>query len=345
MTTRRTTTRVEIPLPPASNGTPKRTSSSATNAGMTIIDASAASPWLPTPLEMILLSIYPGTLVFGSLFSTLTVNSTLSPYSHLSQSYAPEHAPSYFAKKSNIFNVYFVKQGWLWITVAFLLFVFTHASLGPKFDVTAFTRRRVQALARYTVITAFWIAVTQWFFGPPIVDRGFRLTGGQCAILLSDREAAREELGDVKEALTHAACKLHGGQWSGGHDISGHVFLLVVGSAMLWFEVLPAVLGLAGLRQARRIQTEGGLVRSAAIETTEPGEKGIPVPKDVGWGVKATMTVAAASMWMLLMTAAYFHTWFEKFTGFVVASIALYVVYFVPRGVPAVRRVLGMPGA
>ncbi|KAK6428923.1 hypothetical protein LTR95_014933 [Oleoguttula sp. CCFEE 5521] len=310
MTTRRTTTRVEIPFPPASNGTPKRTSSSATNKGMTHIDAPAASPWLPTPLEMILLAIYPGTLIFGSLFSTLTVNSTLSPYSHLSQSYAPEHAPSYFAKKSNIFNVYFVKQGWLWITVAFLLFVFTHPSLGPKFDVTAFTRRRVQALARYAVITAFWIAVTQWFFGPPIVDRGFRLTGGQCAILLSDREAAREELGDVKEALTHAA-----------------------------------FIGLAGLRQARRIQTEGGLVRSAAIETTEPGEKGIPVPKDVGWGVKATMTVAAASMWMLLMTAAYFHTWFEKFTGFVVASVALYVVYFVPRGVPAVRRVLGMPGA
>ena len=46
---------------------------------------------------------------------------------------------------------------------------------------------------------------------------------------------------------------------------------------------------------------------------------------------------------MLLMTAAYFHTWFEKFTGFLVAGSALYVVYILPRAVPAVRQVLGMP--
>jgi hypothetical protein len=47
---------------------------------------------------------------------------------------------------------------------------------------------------------------------------------------------------------------------------------------------------------------------------------------------------------MLLMTAAFFHTWVEKFTGLMVAFAGLWVVYFLPRGVPAVRAVLGMPG-
>jgi hypothetical protein len=48
--------------------------------------------------------------------------------------------------------------------------------------------------------------------------------------------------------------------------------------------------------------------------------------------------------WMLLMTAAFFHTWFEKFTGFVVAFLAVTLIYFVPRGVPLLRVALGMPG-
>lgn len=72
--------------------------------------------------------------------------------------------------------------------------------------------------------------------------------------------------------------------------------------------------------------------------------EGWKVTKEVGTGVQLACFVAAASMWMLLMTAAYFHTWFEKFTGFLVASSALYFVYFLPRAVPALRAVLGMPG-
>ena len=159
-------------------------------------------------------------------------------------------------------------------------------------------------------------------------------------------------MSDAREVFTHAACKGIGGTWKGGHDISGHVFLLILGSAMLWLELLPAVLRMEGLREARRIRTEGGLVRSAAIETPNevkpgelrPGGGNMPVPKDLGLGVQAALGVAGLSWWMLLMTAAYFHTWFEKFTGLLVAFGAIYAVYFLPRAVPALRKVLGMPG-
>lgn len=61
-------------------------------------------------------------------------------------------------------------------------------------------------------------------------------------------------------------------------------------------------------------------------------------------GVKVSLMVAGLMGWMLLMTAAYFHTWFEKFTGLCVAFGAIYFVYFLPRGVPVLRHILGMPG-
>ena len=150
-------------------------------------------------------------------------------------------------------------------------------------------------------------------------------------------------MGNAEEVLTHAACKMIGGQWKGGHDISGHVFLLILGSAMLWLELLPAVLRMEGLREARRIMTTGGLVRSASVETqtqgVEAGES-----KELGIGIKVALFVAGLSWWMLLMTAAYFHTWFEKFTGFMVAFSTIYAVYFLPRAIPAIRQVVGMPG-
>jgi len=344
MATRRTTAKVEVPIPPTSNG---RATSTKENASKLDSPPPAHSPFLPTPLETLLLAVYPGTLLLGSLFSTLHPSSRHATYLAVTQSYAIDEAPSYFAKKSNIFNVYFVKVGWVWITLAFALFTLTHSSLGPPLR-PALTRRRAQAALRYLAITTVWVFVTQWFFGPPIIDRSFRWTGGVCAVMASDSPAAmaeKAEMSDVREIFTHAACKGIGGQWRGGHDISGHVFLLILGSAMLWLEFLPAVLRMEGLREARRILTDGGLVRSAAVETQdEPRGENMAVPEHVGIGVRASLFVAGLSWWMLLMTAAYFHTWFEKFTGLLVAFTAIYAVYFLPRAVPAVRKVIGMPG-
>jgi len=189
--------------------------------------------------------------------------------------------------------------------------------------------------------------VTQWFFGPPLIDRGFRITGGQCEVIYGqDVESRRkqEEMSDAREVATHAACKLVGGTWKGGHDISGHVFILILGSAMLWLEILPAVLVAGGLREDRRIVMADGAVKSAAVETKDRKDGNMEVPKELGLGVKVALGVAGLSWWMLLMTAAYFHTWFEKFTGLVVAFVALYFVYFLPRAIPAIRQVVGMPG-
>ncbi|MCJ1365168.1 hypothetical protein MMC16_004288 [Acarospora aff. strigata] len=301
-------------------------------------------PFLPTSLEAALLAIYPSTLLLGSLFSLLDPSARAAPYSAVSQSHPANLAPSYFAQKKNFFNVFFVKIGWFWTTLAFFIFLFTHPSTGPS-KALVLTPPRLQAALRWGLLTLWWTFVTQWFFGPPMIDRGFRLTGGQCE-LLADPEA-RAGMTDARKLATHAACKAVGGKWFGGHDISGHVFLLVLGSGFLWMEILPVILRHAGLREERLVAGEKTGITSAAVETQSVGDVGdrdAEQEKAGSGGVNAPLVVAGLSWWMLLMTAAYFHTWFEKFTGLMVAFVGIFTVYFLPRAIPSMRAVIGMPG-
>lgn len=113
-----------------------------------------------------------------------------------------------------------------------------------------------------------------------------------------------------------------------------------MGSSLLWLEFLPALTRVEGLRDGRLITLRDGKVASVSVE------KEVQKTEDeaTARGVKFALGVAALMWWMLLMTAAYFHTWFEKFTGLAVAFAGLYTVYFAPRGVPTLRAYLGMPG-
>jgi len=308
----------------------------------------ASSPFFPTPLEALLLSTYPLTLIAGSLFSSLshTTRTTKSAYSPQHQSFQPpHHAPSYFAQKRNVFNLYFVKIGWFWMTVALASFLFTHPHFGAPLKLWRWNRRRIAAVLRWLAATGVWTLVTQWFFGPPLIDRSFRLTGGACENVALKQAGLKERGSLGREILTHAECKMLGGTWSGGIDISGHVFLLILGSAVLWLEVLPTVLKTQGLREARRITMSDGRIVSASVET-QGGEKQAAKERSevTKLGVKVIVAVVGLSWWMLLMTAAFFHTWSEKLSGLIVAFLGVWLVYFLPRGMPRVRAVLGLPG-
>ncbi|MCJ1244077.1 hypothetical protein MMC30_001274 [Trapelia coarctata] len=264
-------------------------------------------PLLPTPLEALLLAIYPSTLLVGSIFSLLEPHARVAPYSALLQSHPSASAPSYFAQKKNLFNVFFVKIGWFWTSFAFLVFLFLHPSTGPSRSLVL-TRRRLQGLLRYGLLTVWWMLVTQWFFGPGLVDRGFLLTGGKCEQIKTEEGRAR--MGETEEFFTAAACKAVGGQWKGGHDISGHVFLLVLGSAFLGFEILPVVGRWAGLREMRMVKRGDGGVGSAEGEAVVETVRGLE--GEGREGLSVPVGVVGLMWWMLLMTAAYFHTWFEK---------------------------------
>lgn len=376
---------------PSSN-TPTTPSNTTTTANMPSTDPPAThSPYRPTSTEAIFLSIYPLTLFFGSLFSHLSP--TLRPpfnnstYSVDAQSFQPASAaPSYFAQKRNVFNVYFVKYGWFWCTFAFLIFTALSsrgraARAGSKKNSPQEEknvsderlRRRYQALIRWAIATTFWILVTQWCFGPPLIDRGFALSGGACDLAAhnvdhpEDTSSAKEEVASI---LTHAACTVAKGTWRGGYDISGHVFILVLGSGMLWMEMVPYVFRqFHGFHVGRVIRRhDGRLCRVGSPETArDVAAFPLHTPAAVrsiadavknelhhsapsmsrairGYATTLSLAVAVLSWWMLLMTAAFFHTWFEKLTGCAVAFLALWVIYFVPRGVPWVRGIEGMPG-
>ncbi|KID79735.1 FIT family protein [Metarhizium brunneum] len=297
-------------------------------------------PLLPTPTERLLLAVFPLVLVFGTLFSVLSPETRSAHYDHMTQSHSqdPSAAPSYFARKSNIFNVVFVKRGWGWTTFAFYFFLFTHPSGGAGgLDITP---RRLRAVLRWAAVTAWWFLVTQWCFGPPMIDRGFRWTGGKCD--MAERDVLQGSA-DIGEAFTAVACKAAGGKWNGGHDISGHVFLLVLGTCFLAQEIGWAVSRWSSrLAEERCIVLPDGAVKSANVEAeTAAGQGG---GYALGIGTRTALGVAGLNLWMLLMTAIYFHTWFEKLTGLLTALVGVYLVYIVPRVVPAVRAVIGLPG-
>ncbi|KAF5021472.1 hypothetical protein F66182_6493 [Fusarium sp. NRRL 66182] len=324
--------------------TTRRAAKAAAEGNDTAMDTSTrtststprTSPFLPTPLERACLILFPAFLIFGTIFSVISPQTRASPYDPITQSHHqdPSFSPSYFARKSNIFNVLFVKRGWAWITVAFLAFNFSHPS-------TAAAGRRLRACLRWAIVTGTWFLVTQWCFGPALIDRGFRWTGGRCELARREIEFGDNSVGDK---VTAVACKAAGGKWKGGHDISGHVFLLTLGTAFLMQEVGWAVLRWSGkLDEERCVVMNDGALKSANVESDTSIGEGAEEPA-LGLGGKFAVGVMGLSLWMLLMTAIYFHTWFEKFTGLLTAFTAFYAVYIVPRFVPAVRQVIGLPG-
>ncbi|KAH9993653.1 inositol phospholipid synthesis and fat-storage-inducing TM-domain-containing protein [Xylariaceae sp. FL0662B] len=290
------------------------------------------SPYLPTRLETLALLVYPALLVFGTLFSALSPQTRAARYDAAAHAHAQgaDEVPSYFARKDNVFNTLFVKRGWAWVTVAFAVFALAHPALGS-------TARRTRAALRWALVTAWWFLVTQWCFGPAIIDRGFRFTGGKCDAAVAEGGAL-----DGAGVFTAAACKAAGGRWSGGHDISGHVFLLVLGSYFLLQEIGWVVYRAGGFggREERSIVMHDGAVKGAGVEAerSEGGEQ------ELGLGGKFVLGVVGLCWWMLLMTAIYFHTWFEKLTGLLVAFMAIYPVYILPRWIPALRAFIGLPG-
>ena len=154
--------------------------------------------------------------------------------------------------------------------------------------------------------------MTQWFFGPALIDRSFRLSGGQCELVM-EAEKGNVEMDNTRQFVTGYACKAVGGQWKGGHDISGHVFLLVLGSMFIFEEVFHVVLKSQRVKEERTVFMADGAVKSAAVEAGSDGsDTTVQSPAQWTIGAKVVLGVAGVSIYMLLMTAAYFHTWFEK---------------------------------
>ncbi|KAK2732888.1 hypothetical protein FQN57_002454 [Myotisia sp. PD_48] len=260
----------------------------------------------------VLLAVYPVTLLIGSLFSRI------SPTANPSRSSRPDlltasevHEPiNYFAQKANIFNVYFVKIGWLWTTLAFMSILltqpaFTNSRISPESRL----RRAGQAVCRYGIVTLSWILTTQWCFGPAVIDRSFIATGGKCESLRRQGQLDDSTL-NPSLVLTSVLCKASGGVWQGGHDVSGHAFMLVLTNAFLIFELLGAIrptLSAPKYKSSENNNKSGDTMNGQLINKLEDIQS-----NSSRLSLHFVLAVVGLAWWMLLMTGIWFHTWLEK---------------------------------
>ncbi|GMM37808.1 Scs3 protein [Saccharomycopsis crataegensis] len=249
------------------------------------------------------------------------------------------------------------------------------------------------SILRYLMATLWWVFFTQWFFGRPLMDRVFLATGGKCtSIAHSERllnyidrnpdlknELRKIEIDsgsylgpgplvpnsdgisdsdvDAYEAkISSAICRRVGGNWKGGHDPSGHCFLLVHASLFLWFELLPlSVLQIRKLYETNHIFHQ--LVNSSELlevlvckwsfdldfATFRNKAQSMPAHRPSGRGKimeilaflgtppVVTWMLLGLWSWMLLITTIYFHSLPELIGGFAAGYFEIVTAIYMSR--------------
>lgn len=254
---------------------------------------------------------------------------------HLTSS--DEEVSNYYNNKNNLINQYFVKQGWFWTTLAIVLFysiILTksqyHLSNGKKKSEVI-----KSGVIKYIFATIWWILFTQWCFGLPIMDKVYILTGGKCSGINVNKDVTKfpkfvlQKLTEIEgsnelfesKSITSYTCRKLGGSWVGGHDPSGHVFLLVhssmymfLESALFWKSWMVFKSSIAKLIQG--VKARDMLAISQFILET---------PHII------IMGLCALWWFMLFMTNIYFHSLAEKLVGLGFGYLGVFIVYFLPR--------------
>lgn len=335
--TTRTGARSQLHTPSKAQSTTTRSETGTETETARIITSSARRTARPSPY---LLLLYPVILATGSLYAVISPIAHLDPTSSSSSSgttltnlnintTAHTAQPNYFASKRNLLNLLFVKQGWLWTSLAFLFLQLTTTTTST----TTSSRNnqklnyRLQALLRYAVVTTSWLFMTKWFFGPSLIDRSFTLTGGQCEY----RPHSSSPSEHLALNASATACKAAGGRWRGGHDLSGHVFMLVLSSAFLLYELY-----LADSQTSQSPSSDSATPLHTILTNTSTTQEETLKPKErqlKSYARYFLYAVVALDGLMLLTTAIWFHTWLEKLSGMVVAGTVVYGTYFAGRGV------------
>ncbi|KAI5949884.1 hypothetical protein KGF54_005361 [Candida jiufengensis] len=228
-----------------------------------------------------------------------------------------EEIYNYYNQKGNFINQFFVKKGWGWTTLIIILF-YTFVII-PKSN----NKPKTLALGviKYLVVTFWWILFTQWCFGLPIMDKIFVYTGGVCQLDTSVNQPHTfiqdlETLVWKSSSVSSYHCRKLKGNWSGGHDPSGHVFLMIHSSIYLYLEIENYI-------------TWNYLVHELKLLKN----KQLKNPLDIVQLVIEISTIGLIGLWwfMLLMTNVYFHSILEKLVGLGFGYFGVALVYILPR--------------
>ncbi|WVQ83729.1 hypothetical protein IAT38_005873 [Cryptococcus sp. DSM 104549] len=123
----------------------------------------------------VLLSSLMLTGIMYSLFHSTSLDTSQIHLNHL-----PQRSP-YFARKSNLLNVIFVKRAWGWTSAMYLLHLLTSPRSSSS---SGAAHARWRKLAVWVLATGAWALFARWFFGAGLGDRIIALTGGNCAVPL-----------------------------------------------------------------------------------------------------------------------------------------------------------------
>lgn len=252
-----------------------------------------------------------------------------------------EEVYNYYNNKHNFFNQLFVKKGWGWTTLiivmfySFLIYGNSHPKVQTKQERIGVLKK---AVFNYAIATIWWVLFTQWCFGLPLMDKVFIWTGGKCTGIAQEKLAQHvpsygttgiftqieSELRYESSAITSYMCRRLKGSWEGGHDPSGHVFLLIHSSLYLFLEALPFWVSWATLKhhlcqfvKSWRLASARKPVLLVGLFAQNPH----------------TVIIPLISLWwfMLFMTNIYFHSIGEKIVGLVFGYAGHSVVYYIPR--------------
>ncbi|GAA6043483.1 hypothetical protein JCM8097_000734 [Rhodosporidiobolus ruineniae] len=249
----------------------------------------------------------------------------------------------FFADKRNILNQLFVKNSWGWVTGIFLvlslaLFLFhphhpSHSASPPPSKSpsaqgpTPTSRHLLSTLRRYLLASLFWFYLTQatWFgtrVGPSIAFRILRASGATCVPSAISSDPLKTGAGgglhadgpNEPGAATVPVCTgARGEYWRGGHDVSGHAFMMVHASLFLFEALYPLLPSLFPRLFAPSSSTTG---------RPEPRKPMHPVVALVGY---VGVAVIGLCWWMLLTTSLFFHTPAEKLTGVAFGVVGWYL--------------------
>ncbi len=194
-------------------------------------------------------TVLTALIIFGTGYSVLyntyldTSNPLLSSLPH------PLGKTHYFANKTNILNVYFIKKAWGWTSGLFFLSWITSP---PQ------TRTRNRVL-KWLLATSVWVMFTMWFFGPSLIDRVIVASGGTCTVHLPSGDlidlpvdacfigqavgpsSHPQFFAEIQNISTSSSTWTARPRLRRGHDVSGHIFLLTLSTLFLANQLRPSL--------------------------------------------------------------------------------------------------------
>lgn len=222
----------------------------------------------------------------------------------------------------NVLNQLFVKQAWLWTTIAFFLHSMVAYLLHPNIptasrislnDPTPFSVLMAN-IRRYLLATLYWYYLTQstWFgLKYPSISRAILMrTGATC---VPSALGSNDAMGQFSSQAGGAGvCTGQRGEyWKGGHDVSGHTFMLVHSTLFLYQLIAPS---LPYVFPNWYRPTPHSNDAEVTYEVKQPEAPGL-----MKVTVYGTIALMAIWWWMLLMTSLFFHSPAEKLSGFLFA--------------------------